>query len=149
GFYFQHLGYYFGFNDYINTALTTDLYTLGSYTLDAATIYAKRYHYNGNFRLSFARTVISEPELPNYSEQKDFHINWTHSQDPKARPNSNFTASVNAGTSNYYRNTISSANNFLSNTFSSSVTWSKTFPDKPFNLGLSASHSQNTITHDL
>src|SRR5207253_153760 len=57
GFYFQHMGYYFGFSDYLCTALTTDLYTKGSYTLDLATQYARRYQYSGNFRLSYAYTV--------------------------------------------------------------------------------------------
>jgi len=149
GFYFQHLGYYFGFNDYINTALTTDLYTKGSYTLDAATIYSNRYHYNGNFHVSWASTITGDAELPNPAHTDDFHINWTHNQDAKARPSSTFNASVNAGTSRYYQNTISSANNYLSNTFQSSVNWAKTFPDSPFNLGISATHSQNTITHDM
>lgn len=149
GFYFQHLGYYLGLNDYINIALTSDLYTKGSYTLDLSSIYANRYHYRGNFHVSYSRTVTSERELPDFTEIKDFHINWTHAQDAKAKPNSSFSASVNAGTSNYYRNTITSANNFLSNTFQSSILYSQTFPESPFNFGIAASHTQNTLTHDI
>jgi lipopolysaccharide assembly outer membrane protein LptD (OstA) len=149
GFYFQHLGYYLGLNDYINVALTSDLYTKGSYTLDLSSIYANRYHYRGNFRVSYSRTVTSEKELPDFTELKDFHLNWTHSQDPKAKPNSSFSASVNAGTSNYYRNTITSANNFLSNTLQSSILYSQTFPESPLNFSVGASHSQNTLTHDI
>ncbi len=149
GFYFQHLGYYLGLNDYINVALTTDLYTKGSYNIDLSSIYANRYHYRGNFRLSYSRTVTSEKELPDFTELKDFHINWTHAQDPKAKPNSSFSASVNAGTSNFYRNTITSANNFLSNTFQSSILYSQSFPESPITFGIGASHTQNTYTHDI
>ncbi|CAN5656590.1 putative LPS assembly protein LptD [soil metagenome] len=149
GFYFQHLGYYLGLNDYLNLALTTDLYTKGSYTLDLSSVYAKRYHYRGNFHVSYSRTITSEKELPDYSRLEDYHLNWTHSQDPKAKPNSSFSASVNAGTSNYYRNTITSAANFLSNTFQSSILYSQTFPESPVTFGIGASHTQNTYTHDI
>ncbi|MEO8088251.1 MAG: putative LPS assembly protein LptD, partial [Bacteroidota bacterium] len=149
GFYFQHLGYYLGLNDYLNLALTTDLYTKGSYTLDLSSVYANRYHYRGNFHVSYSRTITSEKELPDYARLEDYHLNWTHSQDPKAKPNSSFSASVNAGTSNYYRNTITSAANFLSNTFQSSILYSQTFPESPVTFGVGASHTQNTYTHDI
>ncbi|MEY4595205.1 MAG: hypothetical protein RIQ47_1615, partial [Bacteroidota bacterium] len=149
GFYFQRLGYYFGFSDYFNLALTTDLYTKGSYTLDATSSYRKRYRYNGNFRTSYAYTAIGEKGLPDFSSRKDFHINWSHIQDPKANPYSTFSANVNAGTSQYYQNTIASQNNFLTNTFQSSITWTKLFPDKPINLSVAMNHWQNTITRDV
>ncbi len=149
GFYFQHLGYYFGFNDYINLALTSDIYTKGSYTIDAASVYKKRYHYSGNFRISYAYSLTSEKELPDYATQKDFHINWTHSQDAKLNPNSTFNANVNAGSSSYYKNTISTVGNFLSNTLQSSINYSRIFPGKPINLSLSLNHTQNSITHDI
>jgi hypothetical protein len=149
GFFLQHVGYYFGFSDNFTTALTGDVYTKGSYTIDMASLYAKRYHYNGNFRLSYSEAISSEPELSDYSVRKDYHVNWIHTQDPKAKPYSNFSANVNAGSSTYYQNTISSANNYLSNTFASSISYQKTFPDKPFNLGLSMNHTQNTQTHDM
>lgn len=149
GFYFQRLGYYFGLNDNLNLALTTDLYTKGSKVFDASSVYKKRYRYSGNLRLSYAYTVNSEKELPDYSVTKDFHISWTHSKDSKANPNSSFSANVNAGTSRYYQNTISSVSNFLSNTFQSSVSYGYSFPDKPINLGVAVNHSQNIITRDL
>lgn len=149
GFYFQHLGYYFGFSDYFNLALTGDIYTKGSYTTDLSTIYKKRYRYSGSLRMSYANTIQSERDLPDYSSAKDFHVSWTHSQDPKANPYRTFNANVNAGTSRYFQNTISSVNNFLSNSFSSSIAYSRVFPDKPINLGVAINHSQNILTHDI
>jgi lipopolysaccharide assembly outer membrane protein LptD (OstA) len=147
GFYFQHLGYYFGFSDYFNLALTSDIYTKGSYTVDAISSYKKKYRYQGNLRFSYAYTINSEKELPDYSLTKDYHINWTHTKDSKSSPNSTFSALVSAGTSNYYRNTISSVGNYLSNTLNSSISYSYNFPDKPINFSLGVNHTQNTITH--
>lgn len=149
GFYFQHMGYYLGINDYVDAELTTDLYTKGSYTIDLQSQYRKRYKYSGRVFLSYAYSVVSEKELPDYNVTKDFKINWTHASDQKAHPNSTFSAQVNAGSNNYYQNTISSLNNFLTNTFQSSINYSYVFPNKPMNLSASVSHSQNTISHDV
>ena len=44
---------HFGFNDYFNLALTSDVYTKGSYTLDAATIYKKRYPTRPKFSIGW------------------------------------------------------------------------------------------------
>ena len=147
GFYFQHLGYYFGFNDYFNLALTTDLYTRGSYNLGASSVYAKRYKHRGLVNISYSKITLSEPELPDYEATTDFHITWNHLQDAKANPNASFSASVNAGTSDYYRNNLSSAPNFLNNTFQSTIGYNVLFPGKPINLGLSMNHYQNLSTH--
>ncbi|HQW22200.1 MAG TPA: putative LPS assembly protein LptD [Bacteroidia bacterium] len=149
GFYFQNLGYYFGFSDYFDLALTTDLYTKGSYLIDATSSYKKRYKYSGRLQLNYAYTINSEKELPDYSITEDFHINWMHSKDSKTSPNSTFSASVNAGTSNYYRNTISSVSNYLTNTLQSSIAYSYKFPELPMNLSAGITHTQNTITHDI
>jgi hypothetical protein len=149
GFFFQHIGYYFGISDQFTTAVTGDVYTKGSYTVDMSSLYANRYHYNGNFKLSYSKAITSEKELPDYEVRKDYYLTWVHTQDPKARPYSNFGANVNIVTSSYFRNTISSPTNFLSNTFNSAITYQKTFPDKPFNLGLSMNHTQNTVTHRM
>ena len=72
----------------------------------------------------------------------------THTQDSKARPGSIFSANVNAGSSNFYRANLSSANNYLANSLSSSISYSKTFGTKA-NLVTSLTHSQNTLTKDI
>ncbi len=149
GFYFQNLGYYFGFSDYLTLALKSDIYSKGSYSLYGESLYKKRYKYSGNLSVSYAYTVTSEKELADYQETKDFHISWRHSQDSKVDPYSTFSANVNAGSANYFRNTISSTSNFLNNQLSSSIMYTHMFPGTPVNLGVSASHSQNTNTREI
>lgn len=149
GFYFKEGGYYFGIGDVVDFALTGDIYTLGSWGTRFISNYASRYHFNGNVSVSYSEIKTSEKELPDYNLYKDFFIRWTHRQDPKARPNSVFSANVNAGSSGYYQNNIASANNYLTNTFQSSVSWSKNWPGKPYALSASLSHSQNTLTKDV
>ncbi len=149
GFFFKEGGYYFGIGDVVDFALTGDIYTLGSWGTKLVSNYANRYRFNGNVSVSYSEIKTSEKELPDYNLFKDFFIRWNHRQDSKARPGSNFSANVNAGSSGYYQNNISSAGNYLANTFQSSVSYSKNWIGKPYSFSASLSHSQNTITKDV
>jgi len=93
--------------------------------------------------------VTSEPELPDYSTRRDYQFRWNHTQDPKARPSSNFSADVNVLTSKYYSNIVTSnINNFLSNTFQSNIQYTKNWGDH-INFTGGLRHDQNTLTHDV
>lgn len=150
GYFLQNLGYYVPINDHLETTFLFDIYTRGSWVARNRSNYKKNYKYSGNFDIS--RTVSKQgiPELNSDSELRTFNIRWTHSQDPKARPNSRFTANVNAGSSqNFTNNLNSSQTDFLSSTFQSSIQYNKTIPNSPFSLGVSANHTQNTQTRQV
>ncbi len=111
--------------------------------------YAKRYNYRGNINFRYENLITSERGYPDYSKQKIYNIQWSHSRDSKASPNSSFSASVNLGSSKYFQQSINQANigSNLNNTLSSSVSYSKTFNSVPqVRMSLSATHSQNTQT---
>ena len=145
GFYLSNGGYYFAINDYVDLALTGEIYTKGSWGLAAQSTYRKRYKFSGNFNMSFLTTVYGEKGDPDYSKQKNFRIAWTHSQDSKANPNMNFSASVNFATSGYSRNDINSYYNqsFTENTKNSTVNLSYRFSSK-FQMSTTASITQRT-----
>ena len=152
GYYLQNGGYYFVISDYFDLALTGDYYTNGSYGLRGASTYRKRYKYSGNFGVRYENLIYSQRGFPDYSRNSIYNIQWSHSQDSKASPLSTFSASVNLGSSTYYRNSYNQQNsaNFLNNTLSSSISYSRTFPSYPsVNLSLTASHSQNTNTQSI
>ena len=149
GFFLQKIGWYFGFSDYIDAAITSDIYTLGSYLVNVSSDYAKRYRFRGNVRLNYSEIKTSYPELSDYSVSRDFLVNWVHTQDAKAHPGSNFSASVTAGTGSFYRNNLSSASNYLNNTYRSSISYSRSWLGTPYSLSASLNHSQSTLTHDI
>ena len=153
GYFLQNIGYYFVISDNFDLSLTGDYYTNGSYGLRAQSAYMKRYKYSGSFNLSFENNIYSMRGLPDYSGSRMYNIQWSHSKDGKANPNSNFSASVNlSSNSRYYQESYNQVNtsNFLNNTMMSSISYSKTFPAYPsINLSLSASHSQNTNTKSI
>ncbi|MFP9117903.1 putative LPS assembly protein LptD [Flavobacterium sp. RNTU_13] len=149
GYYLQNLGYYFAMGDYYDLALTGDYYTNGSYGLRAQSTYSKRYKFGGSFNLRYENLITSERGFPDYTKAKNYNIQWTHNQDSKSNPNSRFSASVNMGSSQYYRQSLNTANigASLNNTLQSSISYSKTFQTVPqINMSLSATHSQNTNT---
>lgn len=148
GFYLSRGGYYFGLGDVMDFALMGDAYTRGSWATYLASRYAKRYRFNGNFGIDYVKSTFSEPEYPDYYEAPPrFNVTWLHRQDPKARPGSNFSADVTAGSSRIYRNNLqSSAGNYLKSNLTSSVRYSKSFANSPFSFSMAAAGSQNTQT---
>ncbi|MGL5636713.1 MAG: putative LPS assembly protein LptD, partial [Bacteroidales bacterium] len=64
GFYLSNGGYYFALSDYMDLALTGEIYTKGSWGLNAQSTYTKRYKYNGNFNLNYLVTVLGDKGLP-------------------------------------------------------------------------------------
>ncbi len=152
GYFLQNGGYYLAINDYVDLAILGDYYTNGSYGLRTESTYAKRYKFRGNFGFRYENLINSERGFPDYSKSTIYNIRWSHSQDGKSNPNSRFSASVNLGSSKYYRNSVNQINSgaFLNNTLSSSVSYSKTFQTVPeANISLTATHSQNTNTQEI
>jgi len=145
GFFLEDGGYYFGLNDYFDLKLTGDIYSRGSWALKPNLTYKKRYKYSGSFSLKYAYTISGVEGDPDYYNKSDFFVSWSHRQDPKARPNSVFGASVNAGSSSYNKYNPSTVNDYLTNTFSSSVSYDMRLGSWG-NLTSSATHSQNTQT---
>ena len=149
GFSLQNGGYYFALSDNYDLTVLGDYYTNGSYGLRFESSYAKRYSYRGNINFRYENLITSERGYPDYAKQKIYNIQWSHSRDSKANPNSSFSASVNLGSSKYFQRSINQANigSNLNNTLSSSVSYSKTFNSVPqVRMSLTATHSQNTQT---
>lgn len=145
GFYLSNGGYYFAINDYVDLALTGEIYTKGSWGLAAQSSYRKRYKFSGSFNMSFLTTVTGDKGSPDYMKQKNFRITWMHSQDAKANPNMTFSASVNFATSGYSRNDVNSYydQSFTENTKNSTVNISYRFSPK-FQMSATASIAQRT-----
>ncbi len=149
GYFLQNGGYYVPINDYVDLTLTGDLYTNGSYGFRTQSVYSKRYKYRGNVNFRYENLVTSQKGFSDYSRSTIYNIQVSHAQDAKSNPNSRFQASVNLGSSSYYRNSLLQQNlpNTQVNNLSSSISYSKTFPEYPsVNLSLTATHNQNTNT---
>jgi len=147
GFYIQNGGYYLAISDFVDLSLIADYYTNGSYGFRSDSQYNMRYKFRGNFSFSYENLINSERGLPDYSKSTVFNVRWSHSKDPKSSPNSTFSASVNFGSSDYFRQSVNQLNtaNFLNNNLSSSVSYARSFPEYPrVNVSLTTAMSQNS-----
>lgn len=146
GFYLRDGGYYFAINDYMDIKALGEIYTKGSWGLSAETNYRKRYRYNGNFYISFLRTVDGEKNMPDYAVTKSLKVQWTHSKDAKASPNTTFSARVNFASEKYERSNLESMYNplaYTQSTRASSVSFSHTFPSIGLNIAGSTNLTQS------
>ena len=147
GLYLQGLGYYFAINDYFDLMVKGDIYTRGTWAVSAQSKYVKRYKFRGNIGISYRWDVTGEKDMPDYNVAKNLSVQWSHSQDAKANPYSNFSASVNFKTAGYNRSNINSYYNVQANaenTTSSSISYTQRFPDSPWNISMSMNLTQRT-----
>ena len=147
GLYMTGLGYYFAINDYMDLQLTGDIYTRGTWAVTARSRYVKRYKFQGSVSVNYRWDVTGEKDMPNYNVAKNLSVQWSHTQDSKANPYNNFSASVNFKTAGYNRSNINSYYDVQANaenTTSSSVSYTQRFPDSPWSLSLSMNLTQRT-----
>lgn len=152
GYALQNGGYYFALTDNLDLAVLGDYFTNGSYSLRGESSYGKRYKYNGTFSIRYENQIYSERGYPDYSKTKIFNVQWSHTKDSKSNPNSRFSASVNAGSSQYYNQSINQSNigSSLNNTLNSSISYQTTIHTVPqISLSMAATQSQNTKTRDM
>ncbi len=83
GFFLRNFGYYIALNDYMDLTSTGTLYSKGSYEVNESIRYLDRYKYSGTLSLAYSSTNYGLPVDPAH---KDFHIDWSHSQNPEFQP---------------------------------------------------------------
>lgn len=143
GFFMRDLGMYFVFGDYLDLSVTGDYYTLGSWGIDINSRYRVNYKFNGSLALNYSNDQTGEKGTPEFFQTKNFGIRWTHSQDSKAHPGTNFSASVNFQSPSNNRYNSTDLGSAIQNQMQSSISFSKNWNGK-FNLSINALHSQNS-----
>ncbi|MDE5660618.1 MAG: LPS-assembly protein LptD [Muribaculaceae bacterium] len=151
GLYLDNGGYYFAFNDYVDLALTGQIYTKGTWGLTGRSTYSKRYKFAGNVSVSYLNTVDGEKGSADYSKSTNFQVLWYHQQDSKFNPNMTFSASVNFATSGYSRNNVNSYYNssFTENTKSSTVNMTYRFPGTKWSMSAGMNITQRSSDETL
>ena len=146
GFYLRDGGYYFALSDKMDLKVLGEIFTKGSWGFTVTSNYRKRYKYNGNFYFNYQNTVTGDKNMPDYQKTTSFKVNWRHSQDSKANPFSNLSASVNFATESFERNNLTSMYNPQTMTQSvrtSSVNYSTGFSSIGMSISLTTNLNQN------
>ncbi len=151
GFYLRNGGYYLALGQHADLAITSEIYTRGSWGLSAQSSYAWRYKYSGSFSINYLTTVFGEKGDPDYSKMRNFQVLWSHSQNQKANPYLTFSASVNFATTGYSRNSLNTyyTSAFTENTKSSTVNLTYKIPNSKWTISTNANISQRTADSTL
>lgn len=149
GFFIRRGGFYWGISDYVDLTLLGGIYTGGSWTFNSRSTYRKRYKYSGGFSFDYSHNVFGEKGFDDYRKDNAYSLNWSHTQDPKASPNSTFRARVNMSSPSHNRYNPQTIDNFLSNQLNSSVSYSKVWAGTPFSLTASFNHTQNNLDSSI
>lgn len=140
----EGLGYYKILGPYWDIIWRSSIYSYGGWSMNFNPRYMKRYSYSGNLSFDIQHFNYNFKGDPDFAKNRSYFLRWSHSQDSKARPGTNFSANVNAGSSSYNINVPNDPRINFTNQLQSSINYSKTWKDK--NLTISANHSQNTLT---
>ena len=135
----EGLGYYKVLSDKWDVVTRGTIYSYGGWTANVSPRYYKRYHYQGNLSVD-----VQHLRDLDKSGARNFNVRWSHASDSKARPGVSFNASLNAGSSGFNSSVPNSPQRNFQNQLNSSITYSKVWKDKPFNINISANHNQNT-----
>ncbi len=150
GFYLREGGYYFAMNEYMDLRLTGDIYTNGTWGIRLGSNYKVNYRFSGNLNVKYFKNITGFRNIDGlYSISKDYSVGWSHSQDTKANPTRSFRASVNLSSSSYDKNHTRNINSVMTSTKQSSISYTKSWPNSPFNLSASLNHSQNSNTNGV
>ena len=144
GFGLREIGYYFPISDNFDLKLTGDIYFRGSWGIQAASAYVKRYKYRGSINLAFSNRINEVSGDYRTTSAKSYSIRVSHNQDSKAHPYRSLGGSINIQSNNFQSLNRNDAASVLTNTYSSNFSWSRRFQDKPYTLSVALNHSQNT-----
>ncbi len=139
-------GYYYVLNDYWDIKAQGSIYSYGTWSGTISPTYRKRYKYAGSLNFTLQHTKRNFKGDPDFYSNNSYRLTWSHSADNRSRPGTTFSANVNASSTAFNRNVPNNVNLNFQNQMGSSITYSKTWVDKPYNLTLSANHNQNNQT---
>jgi len=142
----EGIGYYKVLSDYWDAKIYGNIYSYGGWTMNINPTYRKRYRYSGALNLAIQATKLNFKGDPDFVKNRSYHLTWNHSVDGKARPGTTFMASVNAGSTRFNDYIPNNVNINFQNQLGSSISYSKSWVGKPYNLTISANHNQNNLT---
>lgn len=148
GFFLRDGGFYWAVNDYLDAIITADVYSRGTWGTNLRTNYKNRYKYSGNLETRYYENISGDKGI-DYTKSKDFAIRWNHRQDPKANPYQTFSANVNFSSSSFDANHSYNMQEYLTNQKTSSISFSKSWPTRPFNFTGSFNHSQSSVNKSV
>ncbi|MBX2939221.1 MAG: LPS-assembly protein LptD [Ferruginibacter sp.] len=140
----EDLGYYRVFSDNWDAVFRGTIYSYGGWTASVSPRYYKRYRYRGDLSFRIQQFKQNFKGDPDFVSNRNMNITWSHTADLKAKHGVTFMANVNAGSSKFNEQVPNSPMRNFQNQMQSTISYSRVWKDKPYNVAIRASHNQNT-----
>ena len=141
----RNLGWFQYFNDYITGQAAIDIYTSGTFFLDAQTTYRKRNKYSGSVQVGYSNQRGLEPTDPTFTSQVDKSIRVRHDQ--QFSPYARLAANVELRTGSYYQNNSYDIDDRAKTSANSSLNYSYNHPEGTYTFSANMNLNQNFRTN--
>lgn len=142
------MGWYQPLGEHADATVLFRAFTSGTFGATGTLHYNYRYHYTGEFALTYNKRVLEDSHADKFA-QESFALHLTHSQDAKANPTQKLSGAINIETNRDQNRNRNDYQSVIQNTLTSNLSYTKSFPGRPFNFTASLRHSQNTQTRQM
>ncbi|HYW33762.1 MAG TPA: putative LPS assembly protein LptD [Balneolaceae bacterium] len=141
----QNLGWFEHFSNYVVGQASVDVYTSGTFYLNAQSSYRKRNSYNGSVKIGYSREQGLEPTDPGNRQSIQKNLQIQHSQ--KFSPYSHLSADINLRTKNYFKRNSYNINQRAQTSTGSHINYSYQQPENLYTFDASMQQNINFQTN--
>lgn len=142
----KDFGWFQYFNDYLTARASVDIFTSGTYFIDAQTNYRIRNKLNGNVQVGYSkRNSGLEPTDPNYTSRVEKELRISHQQE--FSPYASFNTSVNLRTEDFNQQNSFDPTERAETSTNSNINYRYRHPNNIYNFDVSIQQNQNFLTN--
>lgn len=142
----QDLGWFQYFNDYLTAQASFDIFTSGSYFVDAQTNYRIRNKLNGNIQVGYSRENSGlEPTDPDFRSTVQKQLSISHDQE--FSPYASFNTRINLRTEDFYKQNSYDPTQRAETSTRSNMNYRYRHPENIYNFDVSIRQNQNFATN--
>lgn len=141
----QNFGWFQYFNDYLVGQASVDIFTSGTFFLDASSNYNIQGKLSGRVQIGYSRERGLESTDPSFSINTQKRIGISHNQ--TISPYANFSTNINLRTADFYRRNSYNIGERAETSTSSNLNYRYRHPGNLYNFSISAQQNQNFQTN--
>ncbi len=144
GFYLRDWGWYWAISDYMDLQVQGGLWSRGSWSVRPIYRYSKRGAFSGNLTFDFVRNRSGERRDPDFQVFDTASLRWNHNQ--TLNPTATLSGDVNLSSTSYMRTISEQYDDRVRQSVSSTIRYSKRWPNAGRSFNMSLTQSQNLAT---
>lgn len=143
----QNLGWFQYFSDYLTGQASVDIFTSGTYYLDAQANYRIRDRLSGDIQIGYSKENSGlEPTDPNFSSNVQKSLRISHDQE--FSPYASLNANIELRTEDFYNRNSYDIGERAQTSTNSNINYRYRHPNDTYNFDISINQNQNFLTNN-